>query len=276
MTPQSYYGYRLNCPIFGKVAEFMDERRQKIFKKTFAALRIGNFGLMISLRALVVDDDPLIGDLIKHFCSKTAQIEFCVIATNATDGLNLLTAGGLDVVFLDYHLPDMKGQEFLERMPQKIPVIMVTSESEFAAKSYEYEFIVDFLVKPLSFDRFLKSLQRLSSASSSTESTPPITDFIFVKDGTRWVKIELDQLAYIKSEGNYSNFFTDKGHTLSLITMKELESKLPATFIRVHRSYIVNAKKIQMIHQDEVTVQGKELPVGDKYKAELLKWVKEL
>lgn len=230
----------------------------------------------MALRCLIVDDDPLIGDLIKHFCSKTEHVEFCVVATTALDGLNLLSAGSLDLVFLDYHLPDMKGQEFLERMPQHLPVIMVTSESGFAAKSYDYDFIVDFLVKPLSFDRFIKALQRINATDATSVSSHPVNDYMFVKDGTRWVKIELSKLCYIKSEGNYSNFHTESGQTMSLITMKDLETKLPPRFIRVHRSYIVNAQKIQMVNQDEITIMGKEIPVGEKYKSDILKWVKAL
>lgn len=111
----------------------------------------------MGLRCLVIDDDPLIGDLIKHFCSKTDLVSFCIQAENATDGLKLLAAGGLDLIFLDYNLPDMKGQEFLELMQAELPVIMVTSESDFAAKSYEYNQVLDFLVKPLSFDRFVST-----------------------------------------------------------------------------------------------------------------------
>lgn len=234
-----------------------------------------NFGQIMSLKCLVVDDDPLIGDLIKHFCSKTEQIEFCLVASTAMDGLNLLGSGNMDLVFLDYHLPDMKGQEFLERMPDKVPVVMVTSESDFAAKSYEYDLVVDFLVKPLSYERFLKAIQRILQSADESDKTK-LDEFIFVKDGTKWVKIEFDKLLYIKSEGNYSNFHTEAGQNMSLITMKDLESRLPKSFIRVHRSYIVNAKKIQMINQDEITIHGKEIPVGEKYKTDLLKWIKEI
>ncbi|MBK9108700.1 MAG: response regulator transcription factor [Saprospiraceae bacterium] len=254
----------------------MDKTAIILFKNILFHEGCANFGRSMTLKCLVVDDDPLIGDLIKHFCSKTDQIQFCLVATTASNGLNLLSSSGIDVVFLDYHLPDMKGQEFLERMPDKIPVVMVTSEADFAAKSYEYDLVVDFLVKPLSYDRFQKAIQRVLLSSNEGVKSASLEDSIFVKDGTKWVKIEFDKLLYIKSEGNYSNFLTETGQTMSLITMKDLETKLPNTFIRVHRSYIVNAKKIQMINQDEITIHGKEIPVGEKYKTDLLKWVKEL
>jgi DNA-binding LytR/AlgR family response regulator len=230
----------------------------------------------MSLRCLVIDDDPLIGDLVKHFCSKTDKINFCITALNATDGLNLLSAGGLDLIFLDYNLPDMKGQEFLELMQARIPVIMITSESDFAAKSYDYDQVIDFLVKPLTFDRFLKAIDRV--LHSEQEIPKPIIKekSIFIKDGTKLVRVDFDELLFIKSEGNYANFIQDQTQTMSLMSMKELESKLPPDFIRVHRSFIVNAKKIQVILQDEILIKDKRIPIGEKYKMELLKTIQEL
>jgi len=225
------------------------------------------------LRCLVVDDDPLVGDLLRHFCDKSEQVSFCIVASTALDGLNTLAGGGIDLVFLDYHLPDMKGQEFLERMPYALPVVMVTSEADFAARSYDYDQVVDFLVKPLQYDRFAKAVGRVSPSSSM----PPAesAQSIFIKDGSKLVRVELDRLLYIKSEGNYASFVTENSQFLSLISMKELEEKLPPNFVRTHRSYIVNIKKIQIIQADGVTVGGKELPVGEKYKAELMGKIRE-
>jgi DNA-binding LytR/AlgR family response regulator len=230
----------------------------------------------MSLRCLVIDDDPLIGDLIKHFCSKSEKISFCITAQNATDGLKLLSAGGLDLIFLDYNLPDMKGQEFLEMMQAEIPVIMVTSESEFAARSYEYDQVVDFLVKPLNFDRFSKALERVTTNKPDDSNKPTINEkSIFIKDGSKLVRVHFDELLFIKSEGNYANFIQENTQTMSLISMKDLESKLPPDFIRVHRSFIVNAKKIQVILQDEIVIRDRKIPIGEKYKNDLLKTIKE-
>ncbi|MBP8724640.1 MAG: Sensory transduction protein LytR [Saprospiraceae bacterium] len=227
----------------------------------------------MALRCLVVDDDPLVGDLLRHFCDKSGQVSFCIVASTALDGLNILAGGGIDLVFLDYHLPDMKGQEFLERMPHALPVVMVTSEADFAAKSYDYDLVVDFLVKPLQYDRFARAVGRVSPVTAAAHPGP--VEAIFIKDGSKLVRVELEKLLYIKSEGNYSSFVSESGQFLSLISMKELEQKLPPNFVRTHRSYIVNIKRIQVIQADGVTVGGKELPVGEKYKAELMGKIRE-
>lgn len=231
----------------------------------------------MALRCLVIDDDPLIGDLIQHFCSKSEQIGYCNVVNTALGGLNVLTAGGVDLIFLDFHLPDMKGQEFLELMQSDIPVIMVTSESDFAAQSYEYRQVKDFLTKPLKFERFQKAIQRIVESQSNDSATIKTSEEgIFIKDGTKLVQLNLNTILFIKSEGNYCHFIAEDHKILSLVSMKELETKLPKQFIRVHRSFMVNIKKIQVITTDEITIQNHQIPVGEKYRPELLGMIKEL
>lgn len=231
----------------------------------------------MALRCLVIDDDPLIGDLLQHFCSKSEQIGYCNVVTTALGGLNVLSAGGVDLIFLDFHLPDMKGQEFLELMQSDVPVIMVTSESDFAAQSYEYRQVKDFLTKPLKFDRFQKAIQRIVEAENPLGSSIDASEEgVFIKDGNKLVQLNLSTILYIKSEGNYCHFIGEDNKILSLVSMKELEAKLPKQFVRVHRSFMVNIKKIQVITTDEITIHDHHVPVGEKYRSELLGLIKEL
>ena len=114
----------------------------------------------MGLKCLIIDDDPMICDLVKYFCTKIKEIEYCISAGTGRDGLELLSSQAIDLVFLDYNLPDMKGQGLLELKQNALPVIMVTSETDFATKSYEYHDIIDYLVKPISFDRFQKGINK--------------------------------------------------------------------------------------------------------------------
>lgn len=225
----------------------------------------------MGFRSLVIDDDPLIGDLLKHFCSKSGLVDYCIISATAADGLRLVAGGEINLIFLDYNLPDMSGQAFLELKKSNVPVIMVTSNPEFALKSYEYADVVDYLSKPLSYERFLKAIHRVNPAYNPPEPEPALAtqDTFYAKDGNKNVRIKLSEVLYIKSEDNYVSFVLPDSQTLSLYTLKDLESKLPRSFKRVHRSYIVNMDKIDFITADEISIRDRKVPIGEKYKDDL-------
>ncbi len=229
------------------------------------------------LRCLVIDDDPLICDLIKHFCTKIPQVLYCISAGTGRDGLQVLSSQEINLIFLDYNLPDMKGEYLLELKRNKVPVIMVTSESEFAVKSYDYDDVLDFLVKPLSYERFYKAVSRTFneslSASTTSETTITNPEFIFIKDGTKKVKVNFEDLLFLKSEGNYISFVTKEKSTLSLMTSKEIEDKLPTYFRRVHRSYIVNLKKVDSVSSEELCISKYNIPISQKHRKEVLDYI---
>ena len=195
----------------------------------------------MELRALIVDDDPLITDLVKHFCVKSNLFEYCISAENGKAGLQLMSSDHINLVFLDFNLPDMKGRDFLEMLPTVVYTIMITSEIEFAANSY---------------DRFIKSVQRVPKKLDSNEPEVKYapSEILFIKDGTKLVRLELENVTYIRSESNYVQFFTKDTNIMSLMTMKDLEQKLPSNFIRVHRSYFVNIHFINSISSESIHV----------------------
>jgi len=235
----------------------------------------------VKLKCLVIDDDPLICDLIKHFCSKIPEVDYCIAAGSGQDGLQVLTSQDINLTFLDFNLPDMKGDYLLELKKSSVPVIMVTSEADFAARSYDYDEVYDFLVKPISFDRFQKAINRILLVKRSTvhpaltAKVPENPEFIFIKDGTRKVKIIFDELLFLKSEGNYISFVTRDKTTLSLMTSREIEDKLPPHFIRVHRSYIVNMQKVDSISSEELSIGKYEIPVSQKHRKEVSDYIGE-
>lgn len=224
----------------------------------------------MGFRSLVIDDDPLIGDLIKHFCTKSGLVDYCILSATASDGLRLMAGGEINLIFLDYNLPDMNGQAFLELKKSNVPVIMITSNPEFAVRSYEYSDVVDYLPKPLSYDRFLKALQRVNPPQVAEQEPISLAqDTFYTKDGNKNVRIKLSEVLYIKSEDNYVSFVLPDSQTLSLYTLKDLESKLPRNFKRVHRSYIINMDRIDFITADEISIRDRKIPIGEKYKDDL-------
>jgi two-component system, LytTR family, response regulator len=223
----------------------------------------------MGLKCIVIDDDPLICDLVQHFCSKVNRVEFCIASESSIDGLNLLTTQPFDILFLDYNMPDIDGRTLLEMKKDNAHVVMITSHEAFAVESYNYPQIVDFIVKPLSFERFYRAIERVEGLIAHKAAIKDEPETMFVKDGNKLVQVHLNQLQYIKSESNYVMLFLEQKKIMSLITMKELLEKLPPNFIRIHRSYIINLKYLDSISPDEISIKGLNIPIGSKYKSAL-------
>ena len=217
------------------------------------------------IKCLVIDDDPLITDLLQHFCSKVEQIEYCIICNNPMDGLQLLTNQDFDLLFLDYNMPALDGKGILELKQDGSRVIMVTSRTDFAVESYNYDQIVDYLVKPIKFDRFVKAINKFTDLLSQ-DRIEEKRDHFFVKDGSRWIRIPYRDLLFVQSVSNYATLVLKESKVMSLINLKDLVKKLPDNFKRVHRSYIVNLDKVDFYTKDEVGIGGESIPIGHSYK----------
>jgi DNA-binding LytR/AlgR family response regulator len=220
------------------------------------------------LKCLVIDDDPLITDLLQHYCSKVDAIEYCLTCNNSIDGLQLLSNQQFDLLFLDYNMPSLDGKGLLELKQDKSKVIMVTSNAAFAVESYNYPNIVDFLLKPISFDRFYKAIEKLIE-KPTVASEKSTKESFFVKDGNKWIQVRTEEILYIKSESNYVILYLEGKKIMSLLNLKDLETELPDHFFRTHRSYIVNSKFIDFISADEMSVLGVLIPISTKYKDSL-------
>jgi len=219
------------------------------------------------MKCLIVDDDPLICDLIEHFCSKIDDIKSVTTTTSGFECINLINRHAFDLIFLDFNLPDITGKDILDIISANSAVIMITSYQAFGAESYNYSQIVDFLVKPVDFPRFFKAFQKAKNFSTKQREKE---SRLFIKDGNKLVKIELSEVIYFKSEANYISVVLQDKKILTLMTLKELESKLPEFFLRVHRSYIVNLNKIDFINNNVIEMGKDYIPVSQSYEKELL------
>lgn len=225
------------------------------------------------MHCLIVDDDPLICDLLDHFCSKVDAITSVTTTNSGFESINLIGRENFDLILLDYNLPDITGKEILHVISAQTAVVMVTSNRDFASDSYNYDQIVDFLVKPIDFARFFKGIQK---AQKFIRGSEPEDDHLFIKDGTKLVKVELGEVLYVRSAANYVELVFLNKKSLTLMTLKELEQKLPAYFQRIHRSYIVNVNKIESISSGALKTGQEEIPVSSSYEKELLKKIRLL
>ncbi|MBU3821102.1 LytTR family DNA-binding domain-containing protein [Flavobacteriaceae bacterium XHP0103] len=219
------------------------------------------------MKCLIVDDDPLICDLIEHFCSKINDISSVTTTTSGFESINLINSTSFDIIFLDFNLNDITAKGILETVGHNTCVIMITSNKGFASDSYNYDQIVDFLVKPIDFPRFFKAFQKAKNHLSKNQEKETR---LFIKDGNKLVKIELEAVMYFKSEANYISVVTEDKKILTLMTLKDLLNKLPDYFQRVHRSYIVNLNKIDSINNNMVELGENHIPISQSYEKELL------
>lgn len=231
------------------------------------------------MRYLIADDDPLVCETVESFLSRIPDTTFCLVAGDGLTALQLLTAGGIDAAFLDLDLPGLDGASVLKALAGDIPVVVISASADFGAASYEFR-VADYLLKPLTFPRFAQAVGRLREARAgrgpAVEETGPSSvpaadpKDLFVKEGTRIVRVPLSQLLLVKAEANYVEFILTEGSVMSLMSMKKLEEILPTDFVRAHRSYMVNWRRISRI-EDGVALIGKHrVPLGDSYREGLL------
>lgn len=219
--------------------------------------------------------------LLSKYVEKTATLELVKATTNPFEVLETIATVPVDVIFIDIQMPELTGIQMMEMIGNKAKFIITSAYSEYALKGYEHN-VVDYLLKPISFDRFYKSiakLQDISSASKTVETRVKIEeeqeDFLFVKTDGRLVKISLNDLFFVEGLKDYLYLHLRNEKLIVLDTLKDFEAKLPQTsYMRVHKSYIIRLDKIETIERNRIFIQDKIIPVGDTYKAKFQDWMK--
>lgn len=223
---------------------------------------------------IVIDDEPMARKLLEDFIQKTPDLTLLGSFSSALKARETLSKKKADLIFLDIHMPDFNGLDFLRTLQQKPNVILTTAFAEFALDGFELD-VTDYLLKPFDFNRFLKAvnkvIQKAPSALENNSVPLESENFIFVKDGNKMVRVNLNEVHYIKGAREYVTIvMTDKKIT-TLQSMKGLESDLPSNFIRIHNSFIVNLSYVKEVHKNDLMVENDLLPIGISYKKTFLK-----
>jgi DNA-binding LytR/AlgR family response regulator len=219
-----------------------------------------------------VEDEPLARNLLSDYVKKVAYLELVEASSNPLRALEVLRNNQIDVMFLDIQMPEITGITLLKTLQKKPLVILTTAYSEYALESYDLD-VVDYLLKPITFDRFLKALdkasQRISPPAVAQEQVAPEpgSPFVFIKDGTKLVKINYDDILFVEGLKDYVTIVTKTQKIVSLQRLKSLETQLPADkFLRIHHSYIIAIKAVDTIHKGEVQIGTHFIPISDSYK----------
>jgi len=224
------------------------------------------------IRSIAIDDEPFALDVISIHAAKVPELELLERFTDPFRALDYLKDNRVDLVFLDINMPGLSGMELISRLKCPPRIIFTTAYSEYALDSYDYE-EVDYLLKPIEFDRFHKSIQRyLKQAAPAQLASPLQAKHLFIKDGYKQIKVLIEDISYIQSEGNYLSIFTGSSRAIARMTLTEMFALLPASlFLRVHNSYLVNIGHIDKIENNHVFCKEAEIPIGAKYKEEFLR-----
>lgn len=231
----------------------------------------------MQINYLIIDDEPLAHTLIENFASELDFMQLMGNCHSAISALPLLKTQQIDLIFLDINMPKLSGFEFLQTLANPPQIIIISAHKEHALESYEYT-ITDYLLKPFNFERFFKSIEKvmdkiitLSTSSSLQERSrvinEPSEQCIFIKDEKKNHKVTLNDIDYIKAEGNYTSVNLKDRHILSQMKISDFEKLLPkASFSRIHRSYLVAHHAITLISANEIKLNEIVLPVGRVYR----------
>lgn len=225
------------------------------------------------IRCVALDDEPLALEIIQEYVEQEPGLELVCGTTNQEEALNLISQGGIDLLFLDIQMPGMSGLEFIKMVDGPCDIILTTAFPQYALEGFELD-VVDYLLKPIPHDRFRRAVQKVKDkkrlealSMSDSGSVPPRDGHFFVKTDYATQRIDYDEVHYIEGLKDYVAIHTDSGKIISLQVMKKMEEFLPsAYFIRVHRSFIVALDRIRKVERNRLFVAGREIPIGETYK----------
>lgn len=228
------------------------------------------------IRCMIIDDKPLALELLEGYVLKTGLLQLVHKATNPLEGIDWVRAGKVDLIFLDIQMPELSGLDFISLTKNSCSIILTTAYSEYALKGYEYD-VVDYLLKPISFERFYKAVLKVAEREnvlSKGEAQPGDSSFMFVKTAHKIKPVRLSDITFIEGMQNYVAIHTTKEKVITLQSMKSMEQKLPfPDFIRVHKSYVVAMNKIEEIENNCVIINKQTIPIGPMYKDKFYKQI---
>lgn len=231
----------------------------------------------MKIRCIVIDDEALARKYLKEYILKVPFMEFAGDFNSPLKAYDILERGDVDLMFLDIQMPDITGLDFLKSLNRKPFVILTTAYKEYALEGYELD-ISDYLLKPFSFDRFLKAVNKVNNqmlnkekkagSGSTYNQTDFHEDYIVIRADRKYYKINYDDLIFVEGQKAYVTFHSEgKKNVTALASLRELEEKLPEKkFIRIHKSYIVSVKKIDSLEGNMIEIAGEKLPVGKSFK----------
>ncbi len=243
------------------------------------------------IRCLAVDDEAYATKIIADYIGKIPFLELVGTTTSAITALTQVQQGDIDLVFLDIQMPDLTGIQFLKLCGSKCKVILTTAYPEYALDGYEHD-VIDYLLKPIAFDRFLKAANKAHAQIIPVKTVLPIignpenpmvpanpnSEYMFIKGESKnkFLKVNYDDILYIEGLKNYVSLFTADQRMVTYQTLRDLETQLPQPpFYRVHKSYIISVDKIRLVDGNQVYIGEQSIPIGETYRDGFLNLIRD-
>lgn len=229
------------------------------------------------IKCIIIEDEMLAQDVLKDHIKRSGKFQLVAVCNNATEAGEVLQKEEVDIMFLDIHLPGMNGLHFLRSLQNPPLVVLTTAYAEYALESYEFN-VIDYLLKPISFERFNKALQKISEGrfltAAAKENDTATNDHIFIKSGNKFFKVNFSEIVFIEGMKDYLKIHTTDYKLVTHQTMNEMEQLLPAKqFMRVHRSYIVALTSIKSVYGNSIDTGKATIPIGINYKEKVMQLV---
>ena len=231
------------------------------------------------MNCIIIDDEATARAIIEQLCTNIPELNVLEEFPNAIQAIKYLNQNEVDLIFLDIHMPDFTGFDFIETLKNPPRIVLTTSDPNFAIQAFEYDCIVDYLVKPIGLERFNKAVEKAKATKSSSENESASDKIetssgndLYVNIDRRLIKIDIPSIYLVEAKGDYIHVKTeDKNYTVHS-TLKKIEEKLPdSLFLKVHRSFIINVDKIIDIEDNSVLIKKDVIPVSRSNRPELMK-----
>ena len=218
----------------------------------------------MTIRCLIIDDEPSSQNVLKTFIDKIDYLELIEVSNNALEGLDFLKKEAIDLIFLDINMPHLSGVSFYKSLQNPPKVIFTTAYSEYAIEGFELN-AIDYLLKPFSFERFMKAVAKVKDYFDQK------TEFILLKSDKKTHQIKLNEVLFVESLGDYIKVFIENDFLITYKTLKTMRDVLPKNqFIQVHKSFIINKNKLDYIEGNTVIINKYKIPLGQKFKKAFL------
>lgn len=230
---------------------------------------------MAAIKCLIIDDEPIGREILENFVKEINFLEVIAVCEDAFEAFKILEENQVDLLISDIQMPKINGLELVRSLPSPPVIIFVTAHDQFAVNSFELG-VADYLLKPVSFERFLKAINKAKlqiemHRNVLLKSNAEIADYIFIKSNNKLIKIDYSSILYIESIRDYIKIFTSGKTLITYSSMKAIEEKLPSNqFIRIHNSYLVSISSVKAVKGNMIELtSGKSLPISNTYKNKL-------